>query len=133
MSGARPPRLTRAKSSTHIWGRRNHLTAGCMGFAHGICFAADFYEMLQNRVVAMPLNEVRAAHERAMLGRASIIVPEIEVLELDGVLEWVPLKDAFLAQLVHDRSGGGDFLVGCVHDLFRFTIDSVNKRTGMAL
>jgi hypothetical protein len=53
---------------------------------------ANFNGVLEHGVVAVPLNEVGPAHERPVLGRAAVVVPEVEVEEIDRML-----KDGFTA------------------------------------
>ncbi len=49
-------------------------------------FRANLDQVLQDRVIAMPLHEIRPAHERAMFGGPAIVMPEVEVFELDRLL-----------------------------------------------
>ncbi len=56
----------------------------------------------QHRVVAMPLHEVGAAHERAVLRRPAVVVPEIEVDEVDRRRERRGRQHAVLPQRRHD-------------------------------
>ena len=50
----------------------------------------------------MPLHEVGAAHERSVLAGASVVMPEIEVDEVDRAGEWRTREDAVFAQAVDD-------------------------------
>jgi hypothetical protein len=43
----------------------------------------ELHRAHEHRVVAMPLDEVGAAHERAVLRGAAIVMPEIEEDEVD--------------------------------------------------
>src|SRR2546423_13445498 len=65
--------------------------------------ALHLYHLRQHGIVAMPLNEVGTTHEGAVLRSASIVMPEIEAHEVDGVRKRWPGKRAFLAQPIHDR------------------------------
>jgi len=38
----------------------------------------------------MPLHEIGASHESAVFAGASVVVPEIEIDEVDGLGEWRP-------------------------------------------
>ena len=43
--------------------------------------------LLQQSIVAVPLHKIGAAHEGAVLAGAAVVVPQIEVGEVDGVRE----------------------------------------------
>src|SRR5580765_2914996 len=114
MSGARPPRLSNTNNSTHIRGLWYHLTCCCMFFSQLLGISTDFNQMLQDGVIAVPLDAVGAAHKSAVLGSSTIIMPEVEVFESDGLIEGRSGKHAVLAQAVHDCFSGEDFFVGGV-------------------
>ena len=48
----------------------------------------EFDSLRKQFVVPMPLHKIGAAHERAVLRCAAVVVPEIEVGEVDGVRKW---------------------------------------------
>ena len=58
-----------------------------MGASHLVGHALDFGRMLEHWIVAVPLNEVGASHERPVLGCSAVIVPKVEVGEIDRFLE----------------------------------------------
>ena len=51
----------------------------------------EFDGVLEDRVIAVPLREILSAHEGTVLGRAAVVVPQIEVEEVDRVREGGPL------------------------------------------
>src|SRR5215469_928764 len=101
MSPARTPRFAVAKTSTHNWvscaqrsrgswisfcARSRRLFAGML--PPQCCrFALELDGLLEYRVVAMPLHEIGSAHKGSVLRRAPVIVPKIEVEEVDRVGE----------------------------------------------
>ena len=52
-------------------------------FGHGL----DFDGVLQERITAVPLDEIGAAHEGSVLGSPAVVVPHVEVGKVDGVAE----------------------------------------------
>src|SRR5437763_9036327 len=99
MSPARKARLTRTNSSTHSRGRRYHLLRLAMIPPKLLRHRLEIDHVRQHRVVAVPLDEVGAAHEGAVLGGPAVVVPQVEVLEVDRVLERLVGQQALLAQL----------------------------------
>src|SRR6185369_17235367 len=81
----------------------------------------------------MPLHEVGAAHERPMLRCAAVVVPEIEIGEVDSMREGWPRETAILAQVIHYRLGSGDLGVGALHNFFALSVDAVNQNLRVAL
>src|SRR5262245_28672284 len=59
-------------------------------------------------VVAVPLHEVGAAHEGAVLGGAAEVVPEVELGELDRLVEGLRREQALGAEGAHHRLGALD-------------------------
>ena len=52
----------------------------------------------QHRIVAVPLDEVGAAHEGAVLRGPAVVVPQIEIDEIDRLRERRSRQQAVLAQ-----------------------------------
>src|SRR4051794_13948278 len=95
MSRLRKARLTSTKAS-RITAGVNHpgrelLLA--MGPPHFLGHRLDLDGVLQHGVVAVPLGEVLAAHERPVLGGPPVVVPQVEVIEVDGLLERFGAQD----------------------------------------
>src|SRR5690349_13888460 len=97
MSGARKVRLTSANSSSQRRWLRYQLAFLAMLPPQFVGHGLDLDRVLQQRIVAVPLHEVRSSHERAMLGRSAIVVPQVEVGEVNRLLERFRGKDALLA------------------------------------
>src|SRR5262249_11283058 len=102
MSGARNARLTRAKQSSQSRCDKYHLLPLAMIPPHLLCHGLDFRGVLEYRVVAVPLNVIGAPHEGAVFGRAPVVVPEVEVLKVDGLLKRWGGQYAFFAQCFDD-------------------------------
>ena len=71
-------------ASTQICGRAHQRSLSLAMLSpelggHGL----EFDRLLQHGIVAVPLHEVRAAHERAVFAGPSVVMPEIEVNEVD--------------------------------------------------
>ena len=64
-------------------------TAGCMLLSQFLRLAPDFDQVLQDGIIAVPLHKIRAAHEGAVFGGAPVVVPEVEIVELDRLLKGV--------------------------------------------
>src|SRR5437868_5910964 len=100
MSGASAARLTKANSSSSRRWSRYHLLLAMRPpqlVGHGL----QFDGVLQDRVVAVPLHEVGPAHESAVLGRPAVVVPQVEVGEVDRLRERLA-EQVVLAQPVDD-------------------------------
>src|SRR5580765_7488897 len=89
MSGVNPARLNSAKSSTQALRLRHHLSAAGVLMAQLVGLSPNFDQVLENGIIAVPLHKVGATHKGAVLGGPSVIVPQIEVFELDRVFERV--------------------------------------------
>ena len=63
----------------------------------------QFDSLRQQLVIAMPLHKVGAAHERTVFRCAAIVVPEIEVGEVDGMRKWRSGERAVVVKAVDDR------------------------------
>src|SRR5690349_15671219 len=94
MSSDRKVRFPRQNTSIHTTGSnqyglrsgnlcRNRLTVAAMLTFQLRCHAPQFHHLGDHRVIAMPLHEVGPAHECAVLGSAPVVMPEIEVHEVD--------------------------------------------------
>src|SRR5256885_3395756 len=88
MSKVKKPTLRMTNASTQICGRAHQrsfsLTMLSPEFgSHGF----KFDRLLQHGIVSVPLHEIGTSHERAMFAGAAIIVPQIEVDEVDGLGE----------------------------------------------
>jgi|CZKL01.1.fsa_nt_gi hypothetical protein len=81
----------------------------------------------------MPLHKVGAAHEGTVLRCTAIVVPEVEVGEVDGVREWRSGEKPVLVKVVHDRFGGQDLRIGAFDDLLALVVNAVNKGLRVAL
>src|SRR5262249_19017971 len=81
----------------------------------------------------MPLHEIRTAHEGAVLGRASVVVPEIEVDKVNGIRKWWAADGAICTQAVHQGSSGVYFVVGCLNHQLRLRVHAVDHRWRVAL
>src|SRR5215469_3916194 len=99
MSNVRKATFRIAKSSIQIWGRPHQRSLSLAMLppklgGHGLeldCF-------LQHGIVAMPLHKVGASHKGAVLAGASVVVPEIEINEIDRVRERRAAERAVFAQ-----------------------------------
>src|SRR5690349_19171703 len=105
MSGIRPAMLSRMNNSSQRSWRRYQRRSLAMLPPHLGCHAAHLCRVLQQRVVAMPLHEVGAAHEGAVLGRAPVVMPQIEIREVNRRGEWLARQHAVLAQSLDDLPG----------------------------
>src|SRR5262245_45904809 len=101
MSNARKVRLIRTNASTHKLGSLVHrLTrelfrsrlircrswlSAAMSFPHFLGQGFQPHRLAQNRIVPVTLNEIRPTHECAMLRGTSVIMPKIEVREIDWI------------------------------------------------
>src|SRR5215472_19151261 len=106
MSIARNPRLKRTKSSSRNQGtsQRSGLFAGML-LPQFRCHGLQLHGFPQHGIVAMPLHEIRTAHECAVFGRTSVIVPEIKVDEVNRMRKWRAADGAIGAQTVHQSFG----------------------------
>ena len=89
--------------------------------------------MLEDGIVAVPLHVVGPAHERGVLGGASVVMPQVEIGELDFLAERIGGDEALGFQSIHDGLGGEDFFVGGVHHGGAFLEDAVHERRRVAL
>ena len=73
----------------------------------------------------MPLHKIRAAHESTVLGCAAVVVPQIEVGEVDGVRKRRAGQRTILTQVIHDGLGREDLRVGALDNFFSLTVNPV--------
>src|ERR1043166_1988870 len=89
MSKVRKPILTSANASTQACGSAHQRSfASAMLSPQFLRHRLHLHHALQHGIVSVPLNEIGASHERAMLAGAPVVVPEVEVNEVDGLREW---------------------------------------------
>src|SRR5438105_890162 len=98
MSKIRKARLTSTKASSHRRWSRSHLLLLGMGPPHLLGQGLNLDRMLEHRIGPVPLCEVLAAHERPVLRGPPVIVPQVEVHEVDGLLERLGRQDVVLTQ-----------------------------------
>src|SRR5690348_17219481 len=95
MSKVRNPMFRMVNASTQSSGSFHQALLGAaMLFPQFRCHGVEFDRLLQHRVVAVPLDEIGAAHERAVFAGAAVVVPEIEVNKIYGLREWRASQDA---------------------------------------
>src|SRR5215471_5608140 len=97
ISRLRKATFTRMNASSQTRGSRRQLFLS-MGTPQFPSHGFELDRVLEDRVVAVPLHEIGTPHERAMLRRAPVVMPEVEVMEVDRVLEGLSDQRAFLAE-----------------------------------
>src|SRR5262249_4912312 len=127
ISGANPARLNNANSSTHIRGLRYHLRAGSMLFAYFFSRTANFDQMLQDGIIAVPLDKIRATHKSPVFGCATEVMPQVEVFELNGLVERSRGQEAVMAHPVHHSLPGEDLFVGGLNDGLGFLVNPFDQ------
>ena len=70
----------------------------------------------------MPLYEVCASHEGAVFGGATIVVPKVEIDEVNGLRERWALEQALAADAIHKGFGPRDIVIRRGHDFFRLFV-----------
>src|SRR3954466_12824774 len=133
MSRARKLKLTTTNASSHRRGSRYHLFGFGMGPPQLLGLCLEFNRVLEDRVVPVPLREVLPAHEGAVLGGAPVIVPEVEVEEIDRVGELGAADDLVGAKALVNLLGRLHLLVGAGDGLLRLVVDAFDDRTRVAL
>src|SRR5262245_41680814 len=133
MSRLRNARFTITNSSSHTAGSRYHLLGLGMDPPQLLGLRLEFGGVLEDWVVAVPLGEVLAAHEGPVLGGAPVIVPEVEVEEIDRVRERRTGYHLVSAQAVVNLLGGRHFFIGARDGLLRFGVDAIDDRGRVAL
>src|SRR5947209_18174341 len=103
MSAARKPRFTRTNTSSQREWLRYQLALLAMCPPHLLGQGPDLHGVAQDRVVAVPLHEVGPTHERPVLGRPPIVVPPVDVGEVNGRLERPDAEDVAGATGIGDR------------------------------
>jgi hypothetical protein len=93
----------------------------------------EFDGLRQQLVIAMPLYKVGATHKGTVLRCSAIVVPQIEVSEIDWVGEGRPGQSPILMQAIHDRFGRENLGVCAVNHLFALLVDPIHERLGVAL
>src|SRR3954454_21905411 len=102
MSGPRKARFTSTKPSSHSRWLRYHLLPLSMCPPEFLGHGLQLDGVPEDRVVAVPLDEVGAPHEGPVLGRPLVVIPRGEGDEVDGLLEGFPREHAVLAQPLDD-------------------------------
>src|SRR5262249_44833227 len=132
MSTLRNARLTRTKISSNSRWSSSHLLRLAMSPPHLLGGRLDLDGVLQDRVAAMPLDEVCPAHERPMLGRAAVVVPQVEVGKVERCLERFAQKP-LLAQSLHDVLDFLDLLIGTRDDALGIGVHAVDEWLRVAI
>ena len=57
-------------------------------------FFLEFHHVLEDRIIAVPLHKIRAAHERRVLRGAAVVMPQVKIGELDRLAEGVGREQA---------------------------------------
>ena len=81
----------------------------------------------------MPLHEVGAPHERAVLAGASVVVPEIEIDEIDRLRERKTGERLVFAEAVNEGFRSGHLLICVLDDLFSLAVYTVDHGRSVAL
>src|SRR5262252_6073906 len=89
------------------------------------CHGFEFDGLLQYRIVAMPLDEVRSAHKSAMLAGSSVVMPQIEIDKIDRLRKWRACQHSVFAQSVHNLLGRLHALIGRLHNLFCLAVNAI--------
>src|ERR1700674_3457220 len=99
MSPTRPAKFRTRNASTHHCWSASHSPRLAMQSSQfrGLCSELD--GLGQHRVVPVPLHEISAAHEGSVFCRAAVVVPEVEVHEVDRLREWWRSEHAILSEL----------------------------------
>ena len=84
-------------------------------------------------VVPVPLNKVRSTHESAVLAGAAVIVPQIEVSEIDGLGKWWSSQCAVLMQPIHDVFRSKHSCIRVCDNLLCLRVDAIDAVLCMAL
>ena len=74
----------------------------------------------------MPLYEVCASHESAVFSGAAIVVPQIEIDEVNGLGERRTLEQALTAETIHQGFGPRDIVIRCGYDFFRLFVHAID-------
>src|SRR5579864_210693 len=99
MSKVRKPRFAVTNSSIHNGGLAHHLLLStAMSSPQLRSHGLQFHGLLQHRVVAVPLHEIRTAHECAMFAGTPVIMPQIEIYKIDRLREGRTGEHSFAAQ-----------------------------------
>src|SRR5581483_274439 len=106
MSKVRNPTLRMTNISTQICGRAHQRSLSLAMLSperggHGLKFDG----LLQHGIVPVPLHEVGASHERSLFAGAPVVMPEIEVNEIDRLREGRTGKRPIFSQAVHQILG----------------------------
>src|SRR5579872_7360050 len=140
MSPARMARLVATNSSRSSSSSKTQAThRECSTLARTMhppqldCIVLQLDRLLQQSVVAVPLHKVGAAHEGTMLARAAIVVPEVEVREIDWIGERRSRNDSVLVKPVDNGFGLEHFRVRAGDNFFGLRIDPIDEGLGVAL
>src|SRR5579872_1518380 len=84
----------------------------------------EFDSLRKQLVIPVPLNKIRASHKRSVLRGAAIVVPEIEVSEVNGMCEGWSRQASIFAQAIHDRLRSQNLRVRTLHHFFALAINA---------
>src|SRR5271169_2269074 len=108
MSKVRNPTFTMTNASTRNQGCSHHeLLFSAMASPKFVGHRLQLYLLFQHGIVSVPLHEVGAAHEGSVFGGAAIVVPQIEIQEVDRLREWRTVQQAFVTQAIDQILGVG--------------------------
>src|ERR1700733_4089152 len=106
ISKVRKPKLSRTKTSRTVSGpnqSRLSLSGTAPPQIGGHGFKVDL--LSQHGVVAVPLHEVSTSHERSMLRGAAVVMPEVEIYEINRLGEGRRLNQTIVPQAIHQCLG----------------------------
>ena len=104
-----------------------------MLFAYFFSRTANFDQMLQDGIIAVPLDKIRATHKSPVFGCATEVMPQVEVFELNGLIERSSGQEAVMAQPVHHSLPGEDLFVGGLNDGLGLLVNPFNQWWGVTL
>src|SRR5262249_1752341 len=98
-----------------------------------LCECLDLDRVLQQGIGTVPLSEILAAHESAMLDGPAIVMPKIEILEINRLRERLTGDNPIFAQTEINVLDFLDFLVGARNHFFCLAVDRIDDRTCVTL
>src|SRR4051794_157916 len=83
-------------STSNCRSLRVFLTAMAAAKLVGLCAKLD--PLREHRIITVPLHEIGSAHESAVFRCSPVIVPEVEIDEVDGLREWRGVQHTLLPE-----------------------------------
>src|SRR5215472_17541221 len=119
ISKVKKPTFRIAKISTQSVGSFHQRSFGPAMFSPELrSHRFHFNRLLQHRIISMPLDKIGSTHERAVFAAGPVIVPQIEIDEINRLRKRGASEQSCFAHTIKYFVSAAHLLIGCFENLF---------------